>query len=131
MGSIEAIPTVDITAWIDTSGTEEERQRVVDEMRNACTRYGFFNLVGHGVSPKAQSQALNCAKLFFTLSEQEKMSVCISKSIGRSFRGYEPPGIQVHQEGLLPDTKEVGSMKRMQDIETLVIDLNEVLYYWT
>lgn len=112
MGSIGAIPTVDIGPWIDTSGTEEDRQRVVDEMRDACTSYEFFNLIGHGVSPQAQSQALNCAKLFFTLSEQEKMDVCISKSIGRSFRGYEPPGIQVHHEGLLPDTKEVCSSRR-------------------
>lgn len=131
MGSIEAIPTVDISAWIDTSGTEEERQRAVDEMRNACTRYGFFNLIGHGVSPQAQSQALNCAKLFFILSEQEKMDVCISKSIGRSFRGYERPGIQVHQEGLLPDTKEVGSIVGMRYIEQLMVDLNEVLHHWT
>ncbi|KAJ5872920.1 leucoanthocyanidin dioxygenase [Penicillium soppii] len=106
MGSVGTIPTVDISAWIDPCGTERDRQNVVEEMRNACTTYGFFNLVGHGVSPEAQKQALDCARLFFTLSEEQKMDVCISKSKGRSFRGYEPPGIQVHQEGLLPDTKE-------------------------
>lgn len=107
MGSVGTIPTVDISAWIDPCGTERDRQNVVEEMRNACTTYGFFNLVGHGVPPEAQKQALDCARLFFTLSEEQKMDVCISKSKGRSFRGYEPPGIQVHQEGLLPDTKEV------------------------
>ncbi|KAJ5909829.1 leucoanthocyanidin dioxygenase [Penicillium tannophilum] len=106
MGSVGTIPTVDISAWIDPNSTEEGRQNVVDEMRNACTTYGFFSLVGHGITPEEQEQALKCAKLFFTLSEEDKMDVCIAKSKGRSFRGYEPPGIQVHQEGLLPDTKE-------------------------
>lgn len=107
MGSVETIPTVNISAWLDPSSTEEERQNVVEEMRHACTTYGFLSLVGHGVSPEEQKQAMDCAKLFFTLSEEEKMDVWIGKCKGRSFRGYEPPGIQVHQEGLLPDTKEV------------------------
>ncbi|KAL3433427.1 hypothetical protein BDV09DRAFT_171947 [Aspergillus tetrazonus] len=106
MGSVETIPTVDISAWLDPSSTEEDRQNVVDAMRHACTTYGFLSLVGHGVSLEEQKQAMDCAKLFFTMSEEEKMDVWIGKSKGRSFRGYEPPGIQVHQEGLLPDTKE-------------------------
>ncbi|THC89927.1 hypothetical protein EYZ11_010609 [Aspergillus tanneri] len=106
MGSVTTIPTVDISAWLDPFSTEEDRQNVVDAMRHACTTYGFLSLVGHGVPPETQKQALDCAKLFFTLSQEEKMDVWIGKSKGRSFRGYEPPGIQVHQEGLLPDTKE-------------------------
>ncbi|KAL4755804.1 uncharacterized protein BDW70DRAFT_165110 [Aspergillus foveolatus] len=105
MGSVETIPTVDISAWLDPSSTEEDRQNVVDAMRQARTTYGFLNLVGYGVSLEEQKQAMDCAKLFFTLSEEEKMDVWIGKCKGRSFRGYEPPGIQVHQEGLLPDTK--------------------------
>ncbi|RAL07193.1 uncharacterized protein BO97DRAFT_418812 [Aspergillus homomorphus CBS 101889] len=99
-------PTVDIGAWLSPDASSAARQHVVDAMRDAYTTYGFFNLVGHGVSPAQREQSLNCAKLFFTLSEDEKMKVWIGKSHGRSFRGYEPPGIQPHQEGLLPDTKE-------------------------
>ena len=107
MGSIGEIPTVDISAWVDPNGTEEGRQKAVDAMSNACKTYGFLSLVGHGISPEEREQALKSAKLFFTLSHEEKMDVTVAKSKGKSFRGYEPPGIQVHQEGLLPDTKEV------------------------
>lgn len=129
MGSVGTIPTVDISAWIDPNSTEEGRQNVVDEMRNACTTYGFFSLVGHGITPEEQEQALKCAKLFFTLSEEDKMDVCIAKSKGRSFRGYEPPGIQVHQEGLLPDTKEVSLHSRICYEQDQDIEVFKVLHY--
>ena len=107
MGSIGTIPTVDISAFVDPNASPEAQQQVVDAVQDACTTYGFFYLVGHGVSPEDQKQALDCAKLFFTLSMEEKMEVWIGKCLGKSHRGYEPPGIQIHQEGLLPDTKEV------------------------
>ncbi|RAH63701.1 Clavaminate synthase-like protein [Aspergillus aculeatinus CBS 121060] len=100
------IPTVDIAPWLNPDSSESARQHVVAAMRDACTTYGFFNLVGHGVAPAQRQEILDCAKLFFTLPEDEKMKVWIGNSVGRSFRGYEPPGIQTHQEGLLPDTKE-------------------------
>lgn len=38
---------------------------------------------------------------------EERMEVWIKKSVGMSFRGYEPPGGQTHRKELLPDTKEV------------------------
>ncbi|KAL3953112.1 hypothetical protein ACCO45_013055 [Purpureocillium lilacinum] len=109
MGSIatapDAIPTVDISAFIaDPAG--ESALNVVEAVRHACTTYGFFYLVGHGVSLEEQNKALDCAKLFFTLPLEEKLDVSLSKSLGKSHRGYEAPGIQTHKEGLLPDTKE-------------------------
>ena len=109
MGSLaapEAIPTVDISPFIENSSNASLRE-VVEQVRHACTTYGFFYLVGHGVSPEDQNKALECAKLFFTLSLEDKMDVSLKKSMGKSHRGYEPSGIQTHQKGLLPDTKEV------------------------
>lgn len=115
MGSIatapDAIPTVDISAFIaDPSG--ESARNVVEAVRHACTTYGFFYLVGHGVSLEEQNKALDCAKLFFTLPLEEKLDVSLSKSLGKSHRGYEAPGIQTHKDGLLPDTKEVSRLDR-------------------
>lgn len=110
MGSIgtapEAIPTVDISSFI-ANASDQTLREVVEAVRHACTTYGFFYLVGHGVSLEDQNKALQCAKLFFTLPVEERMEVAIKNSMGKSHRGYEPPGIQTHQEGLLPDTKEV------------------------
>jgi isopenicillin N synthase-like dioxygenase len=102
----EAIPTVDISPFVKNAPAKDLLE-VVKAVRHACTTYGFFYLVGHGISLEEQNQALDCAKLFFTLSQEEKMDVWIKKSLGKSHRGYEPPGIQTHQKGLLPDTKEV------------------------
>lgn len=102
-----AIPTVDISAFLDPNSSAKARQEVVDSVSSACHVYGFFNLVGHGIPKEALEEALEINKLFFSLPQEKKMEVWINKSVGRSFRGYEPPGIQTHHEGLLPDTKEV------------------------
>lgn len=114
MGSVEnipemapdAIPTVDISPFTDPNASEEAKSSVVDAIRHACTTYGFFYLVGHGVSEEKRNGILKCARRFFELSQEERMDVWVGKSMGKSFRGYEPPGIQTHQKGLLPDTKE-------------------------
>ncbi|XDG01031.1 hypothetical protein ABKA04_000646 [Annulohypoxylon sp. FPYF3050] len=114
MGSIEkipetapdAIPTVDISAFTDPNSSEEAKQAVVDAVRHACTTYGFFYLAGHGVSKEKREGIMDCAKRFFDLPMEDRMDVWIGKSMGKSFRGYEPPGIQTHQKGLLPDIKE-------------------------
>lgn len=108
MGCIETIPTIDISPFTSITSTEEAQNAVIDAVRYACTTYGFFQLVVHGVSIDHQNKMLDCAETFFKMSKEERMEVWIGKSLGKSFRGYEPPGIQVHQDGLLPDTKEVG-----------------------
>ncbi|KAG8164504.1 hypothetical protein KVR01_006422 [Diaporthe batatas] len=100
------IPTVDIGPILDPKSTKEARRTVVEALSNACHVYGFFNLVGHGIPKESLQEAFEVNKMFFALPEDKKMEVAISKSVGRSFRGYEPAGIQTHHKGLLPDTKE-------------------------
>ena len=120
MGSIEqttqakeSIPTVDISVFLSPSATEKGRQDVVDAMSSACSTYGFFNLVGHGVPQALLNKALEVNKRFFSLSHEDRMEVWIEKSLGRSFRGYEPSGMQTHHEGLMPDIKEVRSLQHL------------------
>ena len=109
MGSLDTdtIPTINISPFLSSNASPESLQSVVDAVRHACTTYGFFQLSGHGVSREAQESILGCAKRFFELPSEEKLKVQIKHSLGKSFRGYEPPGIQVHQKGLKADTKEV------------------------
>ncbi|TVY18418.1 2-oxoglutarate-dependent dioxygenase tropC [Lachnellula arida] len=111
MGSIEnnvpeSIPTVDISPFLDPDASPAAVSNVVETMRHACTTYGFFYLVGYEIQEADRLKALECAKRFFSLPHEEKMDVWIGKAMGRSFRGYEPPSLQIHKEGLLPDTKE-------------------------
>ena len=109
MGSLsdDTIPTINISPFLSSNASQQSLDVVVEAVRHACTTYGFFQLVGHGVSREAQNRILDCAKRFFELSMEERMEVQIKNSLGKSFRGYEPPGIQVHQKGLKADTKEV------------------------
>jgi isopenicillin N synthase-like dioxygenase len=104
----KTIPIVDISAFIDDHATPQSKDDVVKAMSHACSTYGFFYLVGHGIPEADRQQILDCARLFASLPMNEKMDISVSKCIGQSFRGYEPPALQLHQEGLLPDTKEVG-----------------------
>jgi isopenicillin N synthase-like dioxygenase len=110
MGSLgvsdQSIPTVDISPFL-ADPSSEAAEHVVEAMRDACTKYGFFYLMGHGVSEADRQGHMDRAKLFFTLPHDEKMEVWIGKCMGKSHRGYEPSGIQTHQAGLKPDTKEV------------------------
>lgn len=103
----EEIPTVDISAWLSAESSPEAKSKVVEEIRSACSKYGFFNLVGHGIPAEARQKIFDCTKDFFNLPLEEKMKISVDKSLGKSFRGYEPSLIQTHQDGLLPDTKEV------------------------
>lgn len=105
----ESIPTIDISAFTSPTASEQEKREVVEAVRHACATYGFFQLAGHGVPLAMQEGMLERTKRFFALPMEERMDVSVSKSMGRSFRGYEPPLIQTHHEGLLPDTKEVRS----------------------
>lgn len=112
MGSIDtspptSIPTVDISPWLDEQASPAAKDLVVKSMQDACTTFGFFYLVGHRISEKDRQMVLDCTKRYFALPKEDKMDTWIGKAMGRSFRGYEPPALQVHQEGLLPDTKEV------------------------
>lgn len=103
----QMIPTVDISAFTDDSATADSKNEVVQAVAHACSTYGFFYLVGHGIPEADRQQILDCARLFSSLPMDEKMNISVSKCMGQSFRGYEPPALQLHQEGLLPDTKEV------------------------
>lgn len=112
MGSIDttpptSIPTVDISPWLDENASPTAKNEVVNAMRDACSTFGFFYLIGHGIPEEDRQAVLECTRKYFDLPEEDKMDTWIGKAMGRSFRGYEPPALQVHQEGLLPDTKEV------------------------
>lgn len=114
MGSIEttvpdSISTVEIGAFL-ANDASPEAGHVVEAMRHACSEYGFLYLVGHGIPEVDRQKILDCTRLYSSLSVEQKMDVWIGKCMGRSFRGFEPPALQLHQEGLLPDTKEVSKV---------------------
>jgi isopenicillin N synthase-like dioxygenase len=99
------IPTVDIAPYL-ADPSSAAALRIVEDVRQACTTTGFFQLVGHGVPRSLQDAILQGAERLFSLpaEEKEKMS---KTAEGASNRGYEVIGNQALQAGYLPDLKEV------------------------
>ena len=115
MGSLgNRIPTIDISPYLSSNASQQSLDDVVEAVRHACTTYGFFYLVGHGVPVGEQERMLDCTRKFFELPLEERMELWIGNSMEKSNRGYEPSGIQTHQKGLLADTKEVRNLVVLQ-----------------
>lgn len=95
------IPTVDLSSYLQNPDSAEA-QEVVDQIRDACTTSGFFQITGHGVGAPLQKAVFEAAGLVFGLPVEEKM-----KLKGKNARGYEVMGTQTLQEGAKPDLKEV------------------------
>jgi isopenicillin N synthase-like dioxygenase len=105
------IPTIDLAPYLAVDATPEAKEQVVTAICDSARTYGFFNIIGHGIPLKNQNTILECAKRFFDIPVEEKMSVFIEKAMGRANRGYEVLGSQTLQTGTLPDMKEVGLPK--------------------
>ncbi len=104
------IPLIDIAAWLSPDSTSIQRDDVIDQVRQACIEYGFFQVVGHGVPLELQYQVLQCSRDFFSLPLSEKMEVAQARAMGMSARGYEILGGQTLQSNALPDMKEVSTV---------------------
>ena len=101
------IPTVDISPYLKNhDASTSEAQKIIEDIRKACTTSGFFQLTGHGVPCELQEQMFQAAKLFFDLPFEEKMKLDRRVAGGISNRGYEVIGNQSLQDGTMTDLKE-------------------------
>ncbi|KAF2470759.1 putative 2OG-Fe(II) oxygenase family oxidoreductase [Lindgomyces ingoldianus] len=97
------VPTIDIGPYLSDPTSSEARQ-LIDTIRAACVKTGFFQITGHGVSRDLQDSAIDAAKEFFALPIEEKEKLDIEKNIG--FRGYDKIGTQSYSASSAPDLKE-------------------------
>ncbi|CAL0328488.1 unnamed protein product [Lupinus luteus] len=67
------VPFIDIAALRNIGS--EERSRVLQEMREASCRFGFFQVVNHGVSEPVLDDAISVASKFFDLPTEEKLKL--------------------------------------------------------
>ncbi|XAR50063.1 Flavonol synthase [Bertholletia excelsa] len=70
--SSAAIPTVDLSPFF-SEGDGEGQKRVRDMIGRACSEYGFFQIVNHGVPAQLMNQALELSKTFFSQPSEEKL----------------------------------------------------------
>ncbi len=91
------IPTIDLSPYFENPNSPAASD-VVRAVRAACTNKGFFQIVGHGISPEMQREAFAAAKAFFALPAEEKVKIdrLTAEACGR---GYECFASQKQQTG--------------------------------
>ena len=98
------LPIIDLSGYIAPK-SPQDRDRVIAEVRNACTEYGFFQLKGHGVPLNLQQGLLKSLKTFFSMPKEEKLKLSYLENPCR--RGYEASGMSMRDGDAMPDSKEV------------------------
>lgn len=66
----DGIPTIDLSAL-----SHGDTQELVLEIGHACQRWGFFQVVNHGIPLELLVKVVKMAKKFFELPADEKMKV--------------------------------------------------------
>ena len=94
------IPVIDVNQLV--LGTEA-RHDVAAKIGEACREYGFFYIIGHGVSEDLQQRLEKLSAGFFLQDLETKLQISMSRG-GSAWRGYFPVGGELTSGK--PDLKE-------------------------
>ncbi|KAK6123040.1 hypothetical protein DH2020_043222 [Rehmannia glutinosa] len=70
--SIDSIPTIDLSPFF-TNSDENGQKKAIEIIKKACSEYGFFQIVNHGIPLDLMSQAIQLSKTFFAFPYEEKL----------------------------------------------------------
>jgi isopenicillin N synthase-like dioxygenase len=94
------LPTIDLSL----AGTSElVDTQLAQQLDQACSEFGFFYLIGHGVDTVAIESLMSLSREFFALDEKTKCRIHMSKG-GHAWRGYFRVGDELTSG--MPDAKE-------------------------
>ena len=85
---VPSLPVIDVAPLVG-DGPEAGQRAVAAEIDDACRRYGFFYITGHGVREELQARLDGSARAFFALSEDQKAAMAMVHG-GRAWRGWFP-----------------------------------------
>lgn len=100
---VDEVPSVDLGPLRDPHADDASRDRVAEQIAAACRRFGFLQLVGHGVDPALRRRLHDVAEDFFALDEHAKAALAMARG-GRAWRGWFPVGGELTSG--VPDGKE-------------------------
>lgn len=105
--SFDEIPMIDLTL---------PQEQVVESLRDACTRVGFFYISNHGIPQEIINQVFSTAEEFFGLDDKLKQQAHFNN--GTALCGYE--GFQnVHTDDTKkPDLNEAFSWRYAPDMDS-------------
>lgn len=102
------IPTVDLADFAAKGQHSEDSKQRARTFVDACHRFGFVKVTGHGVSKQEIREALAWVKRLFDLPYEDKMKAPHPKA-SMPHRGYSPIGLEkVYSRSELDDTDSNG-----------------------
>lgn len=110
------LPIIDLDLFLNAA-TPDLRQNTAAELVDACRKYGFVYVKGHGVPPNELEQAFSISKKFYALPTEEKM------------KAPHPPGWAVHRGYSWPGLEKVSNALSEEDDKDLAERLREVQDY--
>jgi len=69
------IPTIDVSPFFKSEENEEGKKKAMEQIREACVNYGFFQIVNHGIPLELLGRSMDMYKTFFASSDEEKLLV--------------------------------------------------------
>ncbi|CAG8394391.1 unnamed protein product [Penicillium salamii] len=88
-GKFTSIPIIDLSPLISLTATPADMEKLVTDIRDACSTVGFFVIKNHGIDWSVVEDAFDAVEEFFNLPIETKMK--IRQSTSPSFMGYEEP----------------------------------------
>lgn len=86
------LPVVDFSSWHNAKD-ERSRQRVAQQLVDACQRVGFVRIINHSLPEGVLDEAFEWMKRLFALPEEDKMKA--PHPAGWAVhRGYSWPGLE-------------------------------------
>jgi len=98
-----ALPLVDVAALLDVGAEPGDRLAVARRLDQACRRFGFVRVTGHGVSAERRDELEALSGDFFGRPDAEKAAVAMVHG-GAAWRGWFPIGDELTSGR--PDVKE-------------------------
>ncbi len=107
------IPIIDISkASIDSPS---DRNKIAQDLAQACRQVGFVYITGHGISPETIKKTFAVSKSLFDLPHEDKMKAPHPPG-GAVHRGYSYPG-QEKVSQAMSDDEEGSQVKALRQIK--------------
>lgn len=98
------LPLIDLAPYVNPQAPGDQ-EKVIEEVKAACSEFGFFQVKGHGVPLESQKGLIQALDTLFSIPKEEKMKMSFLEHPGR--RGYEASGMSHRVGDKLADSKEV------------------------
>ena len=68
------VPSIDISPFLSDPNSPSVSY-IVEKVRGACIKTGFFQITGHGLSEEVQKELFQASQKFFALPMEEKLKL--------------------------------------------------------